>query len=238
MAPSSALIKSTPASWHTIYEDEWEYLPDGSEPVELKTEAEFVDTHLNKCVIDTYLNNAEAMKKHLETQGLENNDFTRYMTLLPNTVIEQLVQFTNEQLVASKFPSTNAWELRKMLALVWVRGLYNYSSDLLWSEELPHIANRKKFHIPTHKRFLQVTRSLRGFSLLGRRGDHDDVWNQRNTTFDRLQTMAHLIMEPTQKLLNRKGGNVTIDDELIPSRSRKDVDKKPLANESGERKVQ
>ncbi len=110
------------------------------------------------------------MKKHLKTQGLPNNDFTRYMTLLPNTVIEQLVQFTNEQLVASKFPSTNAWELRKMLALVWVRGLYNYSSDLLWSEELPHIANRKKFHIPTHKRFLQVTRSLRGFSFLGRRG--------------------------------------------------------------------
>ena len=229
-ARTTAFLNSLPAPWKAIFEDKWEHVELGDTELVLQTEDEFLDTTKNECFINTFMHNADAMESYLESSGIENTLMGRYLALFPNVQLEKLVEFTNQELAARGQERADAHELRKHFCLMWARGMYNFSTAKLWVHELAAAAEKHRFVLPTHKRFIELMLAVRGFPVTGRRGDHDDVWNQSNTNFKRLQIIAELLLEPSHKILNLKGGNVVLDDELYASKSRSDVEMKTISD--------
>lgn len=168
-----ALLNKVPAAWKSIVQDGWEITSTDDQPLVLMTEEEFLEKHKSKTVVDTFLNNAEAMERHLETSGLEDNVMGRYYALFPNIQMETLVQYTNQQLALESKEPTNQTELRKHISLTWARSLYKHSTDLIWANEFAEASSKHNFVLPTHQRFIDLTKAIRGYPVQGRRGDFE-----------------------------------------------------------------
>lgn len=191
------------------------------------TEDELMDKHLSRQVADTYIHLADSMETACARSGVPNNTMSRYFKLLPNTVMEELVEYTSEDLARAGRQITSQTELRQLLSLGWVRSLYNFSSGVLWTNEFADASVKHKFVLPSENRFNELMPRLRMFSMSGRRGDDDDVWNQSCTNFPRMREMERKLLQPTVDIcMNKKGGRGALDDELVASRSIKDVEKK------------
>ena len=65
--------------------------------------------------------NDELTEKALTLSGLPKEWMSRFCKLLPSVLIEEPVEYTNQQLVKDGKQITNASELRYMIALFWVR---------------------------------------------------------------------------------------------------------------------
>ena len=213
-------IKSLPATWRPCLEDKWEPIDSDTEPFVILTEEEFNNKYRGKSFVDTFLHNAKAMEIHLNRHGQVNNSMNRFCALVPNSVIKDLVTYTSKQLVADGKQSTNAIELRRHILLSWICNLSNVSSKKLWQTDLARNAVHYKFSLPPHDRFSDLHGSLRGFLLEGRRGDNDDVWNQKRRLFSKLRNIEKSLFEPSLKLMNKNGAVITIDDELVASKDR------------------
>jgi hypothetical protein len=175
------------------------------------------------------MNNAEGMKKALAQSGKQNNSMNRYLHLYNNLVVEKVVKHTNEQLAKDGIEATNAYELRQVIALFWVRSRYNIPAELLWVNELAEAAKREKFKLLPHERFNQVLRRIRGCSVMGRDGNDDKVWTEVNILFGQLKDLKREIFQPSlETLLNKKNGTIVKDGILVPCRAA-DVEKKTLS---------
>ena len=84
---------------------------------------------------------------------------------------------------------TNAIELRRHFLFSWLCGLSNISTHKFWSTDLQRNSVIHNFSLPPHTRYVDLKQSIRGFSLEGRRGDHDDVWNQKNVCSQNYATL-------------------------------------------------
>ena len=208
--------------------DNWELILLDRTPLHLRLEDDFLEEQKQQCVIGTFLHNANAMEDYLSGCGKANTLMERYFALFPPAQMEKLVEFASQQLALRGKHPTNAMELRKNILLTWTQKLYNFSSKLLWTNELAEASTKHRFSIPSHERYIDVMLSVRGFPVHNRKGDHDDIWHQPKTTFTRMRDLEKELFEPSLILLNRKGGSIVFDDELIASRSR-DVERKTLS---------
>ena len=66
----------------------------------MMTEEEFSNKYRGKSFVDTFVHNADEMERYLNRSGRVNSSMNRFFALVPNTVIEELVLYTSEQLVA------------------------------------------------------------------------------------------------------------------------------------------
>ena len=96
--PTKAFIKSLPAPWQPCVEDGWILEDTESIKFQLLEEAEFLEQHKQKYIINTFINNAASMEKALQQNGHANTPMNRYLHLFPNLLIEKLVKYTNQQL--------------------------------------------------------------------------------------------------------------------------------------------
>ena len=64
--PTKAFIKSLPAPWQPCVEDGWILEDTESVKFQLLEEAEFLDQHKQKSIINTFMNNAASMEKALQ----------------------------------------------------------------------------------------------------------------------------------------------------------------------------
>ena len=132
---------------------------------------------------------ATSMEAVLSNGGDTNDQMSRYFKLFPSTVIESLVTYTNQQLATRGLRKTNAAELRTNIALQWARSRYIASSELLWVNELSHASEKHKFDLPERKQFIDLLTSIRGYPVVGRRGDGGDVWIEQQTSSKNLRPM-------------------------------------------------
>ena len=196
---------------------------------ELVEEAEFLERYKQENVVNTFINNAEAMAKALEQSGKPNTRMNRYMHLYPNTMIEDLVQYTNQQLAKAGKTATEAFELRQVISLYW-RTQYKVSSDFLWSQDLALAAEKNNFTLISHNQWIDVLWAVRGCPVVGQDGNGGGTWTSQNTPFAALAGIKKRIFKPSvDTLINKKKGQTTFDDELMASRA-KDVEKKTLSN--------
>ena len=154
------------------------------------------------------MHNANEMERCLSLRGKENTLVNRFFALVPNTVVEELATYTSEQLVADGKEPTNAIELRRHFLFSWLCGLSNISTHKFWSTDLQRNSVIHNFSLPPHTRYVDLKQLIRGFSLEGRRGDHDDVWNQKKRLFSKLRNIEKSVFEPAVKLLSKKGADV------------------------------
>ena len=177
---NASFIKSLPAAWRPCLEDKWELMDLVEESFVMMTEEEFSDKYRGKSFVETFMHNANEMERCLSLRGKEKTSVNRFFALVPNTVVEELATYTSEQLVADGKEPTNAIELRRHFLFSWLCGLSNISTHKFWSTDLRRNSVIHNFSLPPHTRYVDLKQSIRGFSLEGRRGDHDDVWNQKN----------------------------------------------------------
>lgn len=91
------------------------------------------------------------METAIKNSGKPNTRMEWYYKLLPNTVIEKLVEYATEELLRYGHEATHSLEMRQNFALMLVHSRYNISSEILWNEDLKEAASRNQNFLPAHE---------------------------------------------------------------------------------------
>ena len=226
--PSTATIRNSLPAFLKPCLEGWDVLPH-NEAFEVLTEDQFSEQHLKGRILGTYMHFADSMEASLRQSGAPNDLLHRYLKLFPNSVMEKIVEYTNQELARRQLPRTSNDELRQMIMLSWARSMYGFSTGKLWANEFAAHAQKHKFVLPDEARFTSLLSSIRGFPVTGRHGDSTQTWNKSNTNFKKFREIEHdLFAASVEILLYKKNGTIVIDDELIGCRA-SDVEKKTLS---------
>ena len=90
----------------------------------------------------------------------------------------------------------------------------------------------EKIILTPPKRLTEVLSHLRGYDVSGRNGDDsmDDTWMQQMNGLRKMEILEEKMFQPSVDILmNKKSGELVLDDELIGSRSN-DVECKTLSH--------
>ena len=167
----------------------------------LVSEDEFQDEHLSTPLRETYLHMVDEIDKELDDHGKTTNPFIdAYNLLLKDSVINNIVDFTNPALRNASFGATTAWEYRQFLAHRMILSQINLSLDYSFQYLIPFLAKEHGFQAMTAERFKQLLNCSRAFRSRGRSGADDDSWWQRKTFLRKIsddessRKISHLIL--------------------------------------------
>ena len=140
----AAVLRSIPKAWQACFSG-WVIENNTNDPFKLYSPEEYSEFTIGRSVCNTFLHNANSMHNHLSLAGFPNTPIHRYLMLLPNKVMESLVEYANSQLAAKGKEITNIVELRNMIIIFWYRTRYRVSSQYLWSTDLAHALSLRGF---------------------------------------------------------------------------------------------
>jgi hypothetical protein len=154
---------------------------------------------------------------------MDFDDASVFTTLLSNTAAEKIRKHTSAQLVKDgRHPIADTLELYQFIATLFIRSRFRVTTSLFYSKMASSQEQQHNIKLMPEERYTHILNSLRGYDISARRGDDTmkDIWMQRKTQLRQFEDLEKLMFEPTNELLlNKKSGELVLDDELIGSRA-------------------
>jgi hypothetical protein len=182
--------------------------------------------------MDTFLNMANSMENHLKRYGLPNEVGFSFLALLPSEPAEEISKHVTELLVKDGMDRMSKHEFYLWIANHMLRSRIKLPTVKAYDLFLSSLEAKYDIHLMKPDRYTAILHRLRGFEQRGRSGDDtsQDTWMQRKNLLRRLEGLEKMMFKPSLEiLLNRKSGELVLDDELLGYRA-KDVETKTLSD--------
>ncbi len=231
---SSRLTKSLPASIRSCVEDgRWQIVSQrNTSACTILTEEEFLNKYARNRFIQTYEEIERNMTSHLNRFGLDLDDSNTFMSLLSSEAAEKLCGHLSEQCVKDgKKPVRTVAEFYEIIATMLIRSRFRVSNQVAYNRFLLPLEKSENITLTSQSRFIDIIPRLRGYDVAGRTGDDspDDTWMQNSNRLRNLEELEEKMFRPSISLMmNKKSGELVLDDELIGSQS-SDVECKTLS---------
>jgi len=228
------LIKSLPSAIRSCVEDGgWQIvMPRNTSSCTIMTEEEFVNKYARNGFCQTNKEIESNMSSHLNRFGLDHDDPNTFMSLLNPEVAEKLREHLSEQLVKDgKQPVRTIAELYEVIATFLIRSRFRLSTPVAYKQFLLPLEKSENITLTSQSRFVDIIPRIRGYDVSGRSGDDtlEDTWMQDKNRLRNLEELEEKMFAPSIKLImNKRSGELVLDDELIGSRSN-DVECKTLS---------
>ena len=227
-----SLIKSLPAALKSCVVDEWKIIIEpNNHPFVVLTEQEYAEQFESKMCIDTFVNMASNLEEYLSRYGLPDEMGYSFMALLSSEAAELIAKQSTELLVKDGYGRMSKDEFYHLIATHLIRSRIKLPTKLAYDEFLEALEIKHGIKLMKPDRYTTCIHRLRGYPLQGRSGfDSSDCWFQRNNLLRRLEPIEKMMFEQSRQILmNTKGGELVLDDELLGSRA-KDVETKTLSH--------
>ena len=219
------LIKSLPSAIRSCVEDGgWQIvMPRNTSSCTIMTEEEFVNKYARNGFCQTNKEIESNMSSHLNRFGLDHDDPNTFMSLLNPEVAEKLREHLSEQLVKDgKQPVRTIAELYEVIATFLIRSRFRLSTPVAYKQFLLPLEKSENITLTSQSRFVDIIPRIRGYDVSGRSGDDtlEDTWMQDKNRLRNLEELEEKMFAPSIKLImNKRSGELVLDDELIGSRS-------------------
>ena len=211
------------------FRDGWTELNIEEEPFKLVMEEDYVNHHNLDPLIETFTHMVKAMTSALTSRGLPLNRVNAFMYLLPTGVISKLADSTTQHLIANGLEQIrDNREYYQFLATKMLRSRFRMSSPAAFLS-MENLSKFHQFDLMDLKRYNEILGSS-GYPNTPNEIDttkrESNSWQQEKRQFRSFVELEKIIFERTvDTFLNKKNGQLVVDDELIASKS-KDVESK------------
>jgi hypothetical protein len=218
------LISKLPAALQPpIADGGWEKMSEqNSAAFEIITEEEYADKYSSKKTRESFIHMADSVTTHCTRYGKDNDNPSVFITLFSRSAAEMIQTHTTEQLVKDGYGPLTVSELYQFVATMLILSRIRTPTKKAYQEFSPFIEAKHKVKMMSYDRYTQICKRLRGYKILNRRGDDDadDVWLQQKNRLRQLEPLEKVMFEPSiEILLNKKSGELVLDDELVGSRA-------------------
>jgi hypothetical protein len=230
----SRLIKSLPSAIRSCVEEGgWQIvMPRNTSACTIMTEEEFINKYARNGFCQTNKEIESNMSSHLNRFGLDHDDPNTFMSLLNCEAAEKLREHLSEQLVKDgKQPVRTVAELYEVIATFFIRSRFRLSTPVAYNRFLLPLEKSENIMLTSQSRYVDIILRIRGYDVAGRSGEDslEDTWMQDKNRLRNLEELEEKMFAPSIKLImNKKNGELVLDDELIGSRS-SDVECKTLS---------
>eukprot|EP00956_Cyclotella_meneghiniana_P023507 scaffold45852_cov83-Cyclotella_meneghiniana.AAC.1 len=222
---ANPLIKKLPASVRSCAEDGWTFVQKPNKAkIQILSESEYAEQYASKRFRETYMNMADRVSTHCLRYGIDNEDAAVFTALFSNTAVEKIRLHTTEQLIKRGHDAIpTIMEMHQFFGTMFIRSRFRMSNDMFFDSFGALIESKYKVILMKKDRYIAILQCLRGYEVAGRCGDDDEggTWFQKKNRLRKLEDLEELMFQPTLDIImNRKSGEVVLDDELIGSRAR------------------
>ena len=151
------------------FKDGWEEKVDVTQKTKVHLDQSYKDDNFLTSFVETYQNSMDRCSCYCLSVAKYVNNINILTSLLPESVIALIVEYTNEQLTENGYSSTSITEYYQFIATMWLGSWFRLQRNDAF-KIMRYVAEKEHFVLMEEKHYKEIVHSSTGSSINDRCG--------------------------------------------------------------------